>query len=276
MKRLVVAVLAAAGVVVAPVQAVAHGQQAREGQRVDIAVGVGGFDAPSTIGAGAVTFAVSSSDPAGAWLGLVRLRAGVSRERYLADLTRAMGPDPVEGGRAVARDAEMLGGVAVARTPAAVTIRVSPGDHLLVDFRDVGLPDLADRVRPVRVVPGHGGGHGPADQVVVVLDGRFVAPAAITGSVRVVNLSPHVNEAMLMPVRPGTTDADLGAFFRGAGPAPFTGGPTGVVPLSPGRSAVLDADLPAGPYALVTWVTDTRTGRMFAADGMRALVTVGG
>lgn len=271
MKRLVVAVLAAAGVAVAPGQAVAHEQQ-----QVDIAVGVGGFAAPDTIRAGAVTFKVSNTDPAGAWLGMVRLKAGVSREQYLADLTRAMGPDPVEGGKAVAKDAEMLGGVAVARVPASVTMRVSPGDYLLVDFRDVGLPDLAERIRPVRVVAGHGQAPPRAEQVIMVLDGRYVAPAVIRGSVRVVNLSPHVNEAMVMPVRPGTTDADLEAFFRRTGPAPFTGGPTGVVPLSPGRSAVLDVDLPAGDYALVTWVTDTRTGRMFAADGMRALVRVEG
>ncbi|NUT91978.1 MAG: hypothetical protein HOY78_08090 [Saccharothrix sp.] len=267
MKQLVVTMVAVASMAV-PAQAVA-----RDRQEVPISVGVGGFEAPDTIRAGAVTFRVSNADPAGAWLGLVRLKT--TRERYLADLTTAMGSDPVEGGKAVARDAEMLGGVAVARTPAAVTIRVSPGEYLLVDFRDVGLPDLADRVRPVRVVPGSGGRPERAEQVVMVLDGRYVTPGVIRGPVRVVNLSPHVNEAMLMPVRPGTTDADLAAAFTG-GPSPFTGGPTGVVPLSPGRSAVLDVELPAGPYALVTWVTDTRTGRMFAADGMRALVTVGG
>lgn len=85
-----------------------------------------------------------------------------------------------------------------------------------------------------------------------------------------------------MPVRPGTSLAELDAFFiavdAGRRPtgSPFTGGPTGVVPLSPGQSATLSADLPSGTYALVTWVRDLRTGRMFAAQGMRALIRVEG
>ncbi|MCP2164930.1 hypothetical protein [Goodfellowiella coeruleoviolacea] len=251
---------------------------------VSIAVTPEGFAAPATLPAGAVTFRVQSTDPDGAWLGLVRLRPGVSLDRYLADLTRAMGDDPIAGGQAVARDVEMLGGVAVADVPAAATLRVSPGEHYLVDFRDVGLPDLAERVRRVRVLP------GPTAPVpvpvpaarIVLRDGAFDAPAVLSGPVRVVNLSRQHNEAMLMPVRPGTTLADLDAFFTavdaGRDPAgyPFTGGPTGVVPLSPGRSAVLSADLPAGRYAVVTWVRDLATGTMFAARGMRALITLEG
>ncbi|WP_128380613.1 hypothetical protein [Streptomyces cavernae] len=90
------------------------------------------------------------------------------------------------------------------------------------------------------------------------------------------------NEAMLMPVRTGTSLPDLDTYFAavdaGRYPAdsPFSGGPTGVVPLSPGRSVVLTTELPAGKYALVTWVRHLGSGKMYAARGMRALTTVGG
>lgn len=256
-------------------------------QDVDISVTSEGFTAPSALRPGAVTFRVRSTDPAGAWIGLVRLRPGVRLETYLADLRRAMGDDPVAGGRAVARDAEMLGGSAVAHAPAAVTLNVTPGTYHLVDFRDVELPDLADRVRRVTVLPGRPAPSSrppAADPTsrITLRDGRFDAPDVLSGAVRVVNRSRQYNEAMLMPVRPGTTLPDLDAFFeavdagRDPGGWPFAGGPTGVVPLSPGRSAVLETELPSGAYALVTWVRDLDSGRMFAARGMRDLVTVQG
>ncbi|ALG06133.1 hypothetical protein [Kibdelosporangium phytohabitans] len=251
-------------------------------QTVEISVTPAGFDAPRTLRSGAVTFHVRSIDPDGAWLGMVRLRPGVSLERYLGDLERAMGNDPVEGGKAVLRDAEMLGGAAVAGVPAAVTLRVGPGEHYLVDFRDVGKPDLATRVRPVRVLPGSSGSVPAVSAQITMLDGKFVAPRTLAGPVRVVNSSSQHNEAMLMPVRPGTSLADLDAFFtevdagRYPHDSPFIGGPTGVVPMSPWRSAALSTALPSGEYALVTWVRELRTGKMFAARGMRALVTVKG
>ncbi|MDD9375772.1 hypothetical protein M8Z33_03600 [Streptomyces sp. ZAF1911] len=273
---------APAGAAAAPVPTapVAQGVPA---QAVDITVTPDGFDAPPTLRAGSATLSVRSTDPSGAWLGLVRLRPGVTLDRYLDDLRRAMGNDPaeaVEGSRAVAGDVEMLGGVAVAHDPASATIPLTPGDHYLIDFRDVGLPDLASRVRPVRVVPGHTGPQVRPSARITLTDGRFDAPAALTGPVLVVNRSRQHNEAMLMPVRPGTSLADLDVFFTavdaGRRPtgSPFTGGPTGVVPLSPGRSVTLSAELPPGNYALVTWVRDLRTGRMFAAQGMRALIRV--
>ncbi|MEU6151035.1 hypothetical protein ABZ816_13635 [Actinosynnema sp. NPDC047251] len=260
-----------------PPTATAEAASATEGasvNMVDIAVSPAGFTAPDRLTAGVVTFRVSSTDPDGAWLGLVRPRPGVTLEQYLGDLERAMGADPVGGGQAVARDVEMLGGVAVAHVPASATLPVAPGSYYLVDFRDVGKPDLASRVRPVRVAPGRASTDVRAESTVVALDGRYLTPGVLRGPVRFVNLSPQANEAMLMPVRPGATLTDLDAFFAHRAPAPFTGGPTGVVPLSQGRSAVLAHGLPAGRYALVTWVTDVRTGKMFAAGGMRALVTV--
>ncbi|GAB3881715.1 hypothetical protein GCM10029964_038250 [Kibdelosporangium lantanae] len=109
-----------------------------------------------------------------------------------------------------------------------------------------------------------------------MLDGRYLAPDTLSAGrhVRVTNLSGQFNEAMLIPVRPGTTLADIDGFFAGTGSSPFAGGPTGVVPMSPWRSAVFRADLPAGEYALVTWIRDLGSGERFAAEGMRHLVRI--
>ncbi|MFB4320073.1 hypothetical protein [Actinomadura sp. 21ATH] len=106
---------------------------------------------------------------------------------------------------------------------------------------------------------------------------NFRVPAL--APVRVANRSRQFDEAIFMPVRPGTTRAEVGAFFAAMeggpqAPAPFTGGPAGMVPLSPGRTAVLSVGLRPGTYALVTWITDYRTGRMHAAQGMHEIVTV--
>ncbi|MBG0827097.1 hypothetical protein HS041_04890 [Planomonospora sp. ID67723] len=248
---------------------------------VDITVTPAGFAAPASVRAGALTLTVRSQDPKGAWVGLVRLRPGVPLDRYLGHLKQAMDDDPstsVAGGRAVARDVVMLGGAATGHVPVAVTTVVTPGEYHLVDFRDVEEPDFAQRVRPLRVVGPGAGPRTPSSppEVITATDSGFVAPRQITSGspVLVVNRSSQFNEAMLMPVRPGTTLADLDAFFSGTGGYPFTERPTGVVPMSPSRAALMTAALPPGEYALVTWVRNLRTGRMFAQEGMRELVNI--
>ncbi|MEW2353791.1 hypothetical protein [Spirillospora sp. NPDC029432] len=251
-----------------------------------------GFTAPASVPAGATAFRVGATDPDGAYIGVVRLRPGVSKERYLADLERAYDDTDREGAlagaRAVERDVVMHGGAAVLPgTPVTFTAALAPGGrHLVIDFKDVGSPGLAAKVRELRVLPrGARPALPPAEAEIVQVrtaDGpRFRAPRTVRAGapVRVANRSRQFNEAILMPVRPGTTRQDVGAFFVAMeggpqAPAPFTGGPVGMVPLSPGRSAVLAADLRPGTYALVTWLTDYRTGRMHAAQGMHEIVTV--
>ncbi|HEY9412805.1 MAG TPA: hypothetical protein VIP77_24745 [Jiangellaceae bacterium] len=264
----------------------------------DVAVTVDGLSAPSAVDAGRVTMRVSSSDPDGAWVGLVRLRRGVTVDEYLADLRLAFGHDPAQalaGARAIADEAIMLGGGAVANTPVSVSVDVDPGTYYLVDFLDVALPDLAERIHPI-VVSGRRDQTSESAQVApeprptarithvdTVAGPRFRAPDHVEAGapIEVANRSRQFNEAIFMPVRPGTTDLDVDAYFRtidsGGRPetSPFTGGPTGLVPMSPDRTAVLTVDLPPGQYALVTWVRDLRTGHLLAAEGMHTLVTIG-
>jgi hypothetical protein len=111
---------------------------------------------------------------------------------------------------------------------------------------------------------------------------RFRAPSTLPagGSVLVNNLTGQVDEAIFMPVRPGTSSADVQRFFEsvdgGQWPSdpPFIGVPRGLPVITPGHAAVIQPALTPGEYALVTWVVDLQTGVRRAAQGMHSLVTV--
>lgn len=259
----------------------------------DITVGPDGFSAPATVRAGFTAFRVTSTDPDGAYIGLVRLRPGVPLREYLGHLEKAHdGTDPggaLAAARAVHRDVVMYGGAAVLPgTPVTFTSRLRPGAYHVIDFKDVGSPGLADKVRPLRVLPA--GTPRTPDRAAAQITQRETGEGprfAVSGTlragapVRVANHSRQYNEAILMPVRPGTTREQVGAFFTGmdGGPrasSPFIGGPVGTVPLSPGRSVTITAGLRPGSYALVTWLRDHDTGRLLAAQGMHEIVTVAG
>ncbi|XVQ11373.1 hypothetical protein ACQP1W_02005 [Spirillospora sp. CA-255316] len=261
---------------------------ASQARASEIVVTPGGFTAPTAVAEDATSFRVTATDPDGAYIGLVRLRKGVSLQRYLADLERAYDesdPDAaLAGSRAVERDVVMYGGAAVLPgVPVTFTPTLRPGTYHLLDFKDVGSPGLAAKVRTLRVLDRHGGPARPRAEAEIVQfqTARFGVSGVLRAGapIRVTNRSRQFNEAIFMPVREGTTRAQVGAFFAAmeAGTAssyPFIGGPAGTVPLSPGRSTVISAGLRPGTYALVTWLTDYRTGRMFAAQGMHEIVTV--
>ncbi|MFC5749566.1 hypothetical protein [Actinomadura rugatobispora] len=251
----------------------------------EITVTPDGFTAPATVPE-ATSFRVTATDPDGAYIGLVQLRKGVSLQRYLADLEQAYDESDPEaalaGSRAAERDVVMYGGAAVLPgVPVTFTPTLRQGTYHLLDFKDVGSPGLEAKVRTLRVLgPGRTRPRAEAE-IVQHQTARFGVSGVLRAGapIRVTNRSRQFNEAIFMPVREGTTRAHVGAFFTAleAGEAaspPFTGGPIGTVPLSPGRSTVISVGLRPGTYALVTWITDYRTGRMFAAQGMHEIVTL--
>ncbi|WP_431896360.1 hypothetical protein [Nonomuraea sp. bgisy101] len=272
--------------------AAAHADPEAGATTVDVVVETSGVTAPASVPAGAATFRIRSADPEGAYLGVLRVRPGLPLRRVLADLERAYDranpQDALTAARTLSREVVMHGGAAVLPgTPVSYTAQLAAGTYHLIDFKEVGRPGLEEKVRTLRVRPAPWRPSLPPAAAQITQyraqDGtsRFEAPAAIGSGlpVRVVNRSGQFNEAILMPVRPGTTREQVGAFFTAMdegrqAPNPFTGGPVGLVPMSPGRSAIVRADLPPGPYALVTWLPDYRTGRGHAAQGMHELLTV--
>ncbi|AOS64984.1 hypothetical protein [Actinoalloteichus hymeniacidonis] len=122
---------------------------------VDIRVSSTGITtAPDTLPAGNATLNISTDDPEGTWLHLIRLNRGESLEDYLANLRTAYGDDDeagLEARRAMAESVQLLGGAIVEDIPVTVDMVVMPGRHYLVDVQDATEPDLAERVRPVDV-----------------------------------------------------------------------------------------------------------------------------
>lgn len=275
---LVLAAAAAALLVPAPAQAAPV-------STVSVAVTADGFDAPEAVAPGAVTLDVSTSDPEGAWIGLVRLRSGVSLDTYLADLTTAFadGPDAGAASRRIEREVVAHGGLAVLHGRSATSSQyLAPGTYHLIDYKEVGRPGLAAKVRELRVSGRWTGPAASASAQVVMystVDGaRFAAPARLAEGepLRVTNLSRQLNEAILMPLRDGLDGEDVRKWFGDMGSAyPFTGNPSGMVVLSPGLTQVVDLDLPAGRYALVSWAHDYETGRFHTEQGMVAVVVIG-
>lgn len=250
-----------------------------------------GFSAPSTHGPGPVTFEVSTADPQGIRLGLVRLREGHQLEEFLKHLRKALtahGAVAAAAGRGVEETAMMLGG-AVTHPGRTATFRstLSRGTYYLIDYRRVK-PTGSITAHPLTI-------EGPADTgktlqrpaaTVTMIDTtagpRFVAPSVLAAGTTLLfrNRTDQLAEGILVPVRPGTTAADIQHAFEiidsGGWPqdSPLVGPPQGVPVLSSGQHQLAKLSLPPGLYALTTWVVDLDNGRMQAARGMHTLVTV--
>ncbi|MEV0381395.1 hypothetical protein [Nonomuraea sp. NPDC050643] len=276
------ALLLAAAAQMAGTPGAASATGAATGRVVDVVIGEGGLSAPSTLPEGAVTLRVRSTRPAVALL-LVRLRTGHSLDVYLRDLVLTSSLDLEErkaASRAVEAAADQFGGAVVTSAAVVACTQVLPhGRYYLVAF-EYSSATATPIVREVSV-EGFGGRAYPA------VDGSIVHRRAGThtrlevsgadlpghGRFRVFNASGGLNEAVFVPVAPGTTEDEVRAVFdalrNGTPPPsmPFRGRPVGLAPLSPGRSAVLHVELPAGPYLLLSHIVDPRTGHPRAYDG---------
>jgi hypothetical protein len=276
----------------APASAAAPTVERPKTRTVEVVGSPTGFTAPATRASGITTFRLSTTDPAGSRFGLFRLRPGVRLDRYLAHLRTALtgqGDEAVAAGRKVVQQATLLGGASVVPGgPATLTQMLRPGTYHLIDYEDiengahhpVAVRPLAVTDRVEHDVPRRPDG---MIRMVETPDGpRFQAPRTIRAgsSLLVSNLSDQVDEAIFVPVRPGTEEKDVQRFFeavaRGEWPpdSPVAGLPRGMPVLSEGRAAVIEPGLAPGAYALVTWVIDLDTGRMRSARGMHQLVTV--
>ncbi|GLZ76186.1 hypothetical protein Afil01_09930 [Actinorhabdospora filicis] len=273
---LALAALAAAVLIPAPASAASA---------VDVTVTPGGLTAPVSAPWGRVSIRVTAHDPEGAWPGLVRLKPGVALGDYLDDLTRAFadGPDALAAAREVEADVTAYGGPALRDgDTGTLTADLSRGVYHLIDYKDVGRPGLAARVRELRVGGTRASASVDASGLVLIHDtpsgARFAAPARLPAGrpFAVVNLSGQMNEAILMPLRDGFGGAEVQAFFTDmrTSPYPFAGTPQGSVVLSPGRALSVDVPLAPGRYALVSWAHDHETGAFHTAQGMWAVVEV--
>ncbi|WDZ82164.1 hypothetical protein [Micromonospora cathayae] len=257
---------------------------------VDIVIHPDSFTAPSQLRGGSVTFRVSTPEPGGRSLLLVKLRSGVSLDRYLTALAATSAWDPADRAaaeRELEACAENLGGAVV--TPdsrVSFTQFLLPGTYHLVNF-DYTSATAVPQVKPVTVT-GLGTPRFPdVDDYVLHRErngtASFLLPnrkLRATGEHLVVNTTRHNNEAVLSRLADGATAEDVAVYFEaiknGQWPteSPVTTMPVGLAPISGGQKAIVRTELPAGAYLLYSYATNPVTGHARATEGMYRLVTL--
>ena len=243
----------------------------------------------SSVDEGIVRFRVSSTFAGGSSnITMFQPKAHVNVAKVLADLQEEFSSDPAtaaKGTRDLVRDARFFGLADVAPgNPAIVTERLKRGTYYLMDLGapPTGAPALT-RLR----VRGHGDDDGdhvslPRAKATVDLTSadRFVVHGRLPahGTVRVRNVSDTIHFMGISPVKKGTTDAQIQAFFDSGTQQPppfFVDGPSvGMDVQSPGRQAFLTYRLPPGTYVLFCFVADDKTGMPHALMGMHKVVTL--
>lgn len=257
---------------------------------VDIVIHPDSFTAPSQLRGGSVTFRVSTPEPGGRSLLLIKLRAGVSVDRYLTALAATSAYDPAARAaaeRELVACAENLGGAVV--TPdsrVSFTQFLLPGTYHLVNF-DYTSATAVPQVKPLTVT-GLGAARFPDVDDYVLHRERggavsFLLPSrrlVATGSHLVVNTTRHNNEAVLSRLAPGATAEDVAEYFtaikNGQWPSesPVTTMPIGLAPLSAGKQAIVRTELTPGAYLLYSYATNSETGYPRAVEGLYRLVTL--
>lgn len=236
---------------------------------------------PTRWHAGAVGISVATTVP-DQELSLIRVRPGYSYTRFLADGARANshGPGAVTAMRRVFAETEFLGGADVfPGTPASFTVTLRPGTYYL------GEMSTRPAFRKITVVRGAGAVEPAAAARLTASDSHFrtngpTLPAH--GTITIRNTGRQIHRLNFVPVKTGTTRAQLGAWLRKTGgrpdgpPPPFAGhGPQlGTAMISPGQQFQFAYTLPPGQYAVVSFQPDSHTGKPQTLDGLYTIVTL--
>jgi hypothetical protein len=237
---------------------------------------------PRTWHPGAARIAVRSQ-VADQDLVLLHFRPGYSYARFLADGARAQRHSAAARAalRRIFVETIFDGGVDLwPGQSAGFAVTVQPGTYYLGEMT----------ARP-QFVPIHVAGApeaaptGPAALVTATDSGyqtsRGALPEAEMITIRNLGARPH--RLNLIPVKQGTTRAELGAYLRKTGPRdnappppPFAlnGPQLGTANLSPHQQMQLTYRLPAGEYALIDLNQDMKSGRPETLEGMYAIVTL--
>jgi hypothetical protein len=243
----------------------------------------------ATIWAGSIRFAVGTSNPSGpngggSQITLFQPKAGKTVSRILHDLFDEFGSDPADGTRELTADGIFKGlADVVVGTPATVTENLSPGKYYLIDIANP--PSGPPPVTTLTVLPAKANIEQDSDlhsqtSVSATSADRFIAPRywPHEGTYTFHNVSDTLHFMQLQPVKNGTTDAQIQAYFdsHSQNPPPFLkAGPSiGNDVTSPGQSLQLTYDLPRGTYVLLCFVADDMTGMPHAIMGMHKVVVL--
>jgi hypothetical protein len=249
----------------------------------------GGITMPDEVRSGVVTFTFTQADGDEHAVQGFRLKPGGSLDAVLGGFTDALlgdFPTRVKGLAAIDRGATLIGGSLILPTKAmSVTVPLDKGTYYFFDYSDLGV--RTPRLHTIKAVGSFRWSPLPRFTAIVVAtmqndEPRFVTPTSLstTQSFLFRNDSDEDHEVMFRPTQAGVTDDYITAFYDAvlAGgprpPSPWTGVQHGLQPVSPGLWAVVQIDLPAGPYAEICYVPDDMSGIPHAYEGMHVMVTL--
>jgi hypothetical protein len=242
----------------------------------------------NAVQAGSIQFRVSTSTPAGGSgsdISLFKLQPGTTLGKVVSDFNEEFGAAPAKGTRDLTRDITIYGLADVIHGyPMVVTEPLAPGTYYMVDS-SAAPPSGPSSFTRFTVGSDRSGVAQSSDRasaltVKTTTSDRFVAPDnwPHDATVTVANVSDTLHFMDLQPVKPGTTDRQVQAYFDSGSqaPPPFAAqGPTGGSDvLSPGRTLQLTYDLPAGTYVLLCFIADDQTGMPHAVMGMHKVVVI--
>ena len=241
----------------------------------------------TTVHAGTISFKVSSTNPAsqsggGSTITLFRPKHGVTLARVFADLREEFSSTPAvaaKGTRDIVRDVSLYGlADVIPGYPEIVTENLRHGTYYLMDLANYSGKGQPKTIR--LVVTGHAEAYALYGRVHVAATStdRFIAPAwwPHHGTYLFRNVSDTIHFMAIVPVKDGTTDQQIQAYFSSGSqsPPPFArNGPSGGNDVvSPGKTIAVSYNLPRGTYALLCFVADDVTGMPHAVMGMHKVI----
>jgi hypothetical protein len=235
------------------------------------------FAAPDTVPAGLTTLRMVNQGPGIHHVQVLQLLEGKTFDDLKTALAAMTPTSPIpQWVRFIGGPLPVAPGV-----PSDATVPLDAGNYALVCFIDIPdhVPHIAKgMLRGLTVTGPAPAASAPAADVTVTLsDYAFaVAPALTPGKhvLRVENTASQPHEIFLLRLEPGKTMEDMvkwSADFRGPPPGIPMGGTAGI---SPGVTAYVPVDLPAGDYLLICFVPDAKDGKPHVAHGMVQAVTV--
>jgi hypothetical protein len=241
----------------------------------------------TTVHAGTISFKVSSTNPAsqnggGSTITLFRPKHGVTLAQVFADLREELSSTPAvaaKGTRDIVRDVSLYGlADVIPGYPEIVTENLRHGTYYLMDLANYSGKGQPKTTR--LVVTGHAEARALYGRVHVAATStdRFIAPASWPhhGTYLFRNVSDTIHFMAIVPVKDGTTDQQIQAYFSSGSqsPPPFArNGPSGGNDVvSPGKTIAVSYNLPRGTYALLCFVADDVTGMPHAVMGMHKVI----
>lgn len=242
----------------------------------------------TVIRSGLNCFTVSTTNPVtpnggGGEVSLFRPVPGVSLNRLLRDAKDEFSSTAsvaARGTRELNRDGLFYGlALVVPGHPETVTENLRPGTYWMGDIGNTIGAGKPVRLTRITVLGGGRSGFLRADVLVRATSAdRFSAPRSWPhrGSYLFANVADTIHFMEIQPVRNGTTDAQVQAYFNShsQSPPPFAKpGPSGGNDVvSPGHLIKVAYNLPRGTYVLLCFVADDVTGIPHAIMGMHLVI----